>query len=110
MADTTRAVELVQTIERDEAFRAEVEAAPTITAKRAVLDAHGFQDVGLEEMRAYVASQGGTLTLLAGGQELSEQELAAVAGGQTADEVGHAVAAGVSAGLVGGGLVVTAAV
>ena len=34
MADTTRAEDLVQTMERDDAFRAEVEAAPTMTAKR----------------------------------------------------------------------------
>jgi hypothetical protein len=81
MADLSRAEELVQTIERNDAFRAEVEAAPTATAKREVIDAHGFQDVGLDDMRAYVESKGGQLIVPEGGRELTEQELAAVAGG-----------------------------
>ena len=98
MADLARAEELVQTIDRDAAFRAEVEAAPTIAAKRAVLDERGFGDVGLEDMKAYVESKGGTLTVQPGGRELSEQELAAVAGGLTTEE-GAIVAAGVVVGV-----------
>ena len=86
MADLTRAEELVRAMERDAAFRAEVEAAPTVAAKRRVLDARGFADVGLDDMRAYVESLGGTLTVVPGGRELSEQELAAVAGGLTDEE------------------------
>ena len=91
MADLTRAEELVRTIERDDAFRAEVESAPTVTAKRAVLDARGFRDVGLDDMKAYVESKGGTLNIPEGGKELSEQELAAVAGGLTDVELGLAI-------------------
>jgi len=87
MADLTRAEELVQTIDRDSAFQAEVQAAPTVAAKRQVLDAHGYQDVGLEDMRAYVESKGGALNVPTGGQELNEQELAAVAGGITQGEL-----------------------
>ena len=34
MADAARAAELVQAMERDGAFRAAVEAAPTVAAKR----------------------------------------------------------------------------
>ena len=81
MADLTRAEELVRTMENDAAFQAEVRAAPTPTAKRQVLDARGFQDVGLDDMKAYVESKGGTLVAKDSGQELSEQELEAVAGG-----------------------------
>jgi len=86
MADLTRADELVRTMERDAEFRSEVEAAPTVEAKRQVLDARGFQDVGLDDMKAYVESKGGTLVVPDGGRELSDQELAAVSGGLTAAE------------------------
>ena len=85
MADLTRADELVRTIERDAAFQAEVKSAPTMTAKREVLDAHGFQDIGLDDMKAYVESKGGKLTVPEGGRELTEQELAAVSGGALED-------------------------
>ena len=95
MAELARAEELVRTMERDDAFRAAVEAAPTVAAKRAVLDARGFADVGLADMKAWVEGQGGTLTLRQGGRELSEQELAAVAGGLTEVE-----AVGVAIGIV----------
>lgn len=87
MSNLKRAEELVQTIERDATFRAEVEAAQTVGAKRGVLDAHGFRDIGLEDMRAYVESRGGHLIVPGNGQELSEQELAAVAGGLTTREI-----------------------
>jgi hypothetical protein len=63
MADLSRADERVQTIERDDAFRTEVEAAPTVDARRQALDAHGFQDVGLDDMWAYVESKGGKLVI-----------------------------------------------
>ena len=88
MADLTRADELVRTMERDAEFRSEVEAAPTVTAKRQLLDGRGFQDIDLDDMKAYVESKGGTLNLPGGGHELSEQELAAVSGGLTAEEEG----------------------
>ena len=94
MADLTRADELVRTMERDDAFRAEVQAAPTGEAKRGVLDAHGYHDVGLEEMRAYVESKGGTLVVPPAGRELSDQELAAVAGGTSDEAIGLAVGLG----------------
>jgi len=102
MADLTRAEELVQTIDKDAEFQAAVQAAPTVTAKRQLLDARGFQDVGLDDMRAYVESKGGTLNIPEGGKELSEQELAAVAGGLTAEEeaaiyAGGAVVVGLAA-------------
>jgi hypothetical protein len=106
MADLSRAEELVQTIERDDAFRAEVEAAPTATAKRHLLDAHGYQDVTLDDMRAYVESKGGTLVVPQGGRELSEQELAAVAGGLSSEE---SAAIGYVAGVAAIGLGIAAA-
>ena len=58
MADLTRAADLVQTIERDAEFQATIQAAPTVSAKREVLDAHGRQDISLDDMRAYVESKG----------------------------------------------------
>ena len=94
MADLTRAEELVQTIERDAAFQDAIKAAPTVGAKREVLDSRGFQDVGLDEMRAYVESKGGTLVVPDGGRELSEQELAAVAGGTSDEAIGLGVGLG----------------
>src|SRR5947199_79225 len=88
MANTTRAEELVKTVENDVAFQQEVQAAGTVAAKRSVLDRHGFSDVTLEDMKAYVESQGGKLVVQkpSGSEELSEQELEAVAGGLTATE------------------------
>ena len=86
MADLTRAEELVQTMERDPAFRAEVESAPTVTAKRQMLDARGFADIDFDDMKVYVESKGGTLIAKDSGRELSEQELASVAGGLTETE------------------------
>ena len=97
MADLSRADELVQTMERDGAFRAAVEAAAP-AAKRRLLDERGFADVGLDDMRAYVQSKGGRLEVQAGGRELSEDELAAVAGGLTSDEQAM-IAIGVGAGV-----------
>lgn len=105
MADLSRADELVQSIERDAAFQAEVEGAPTTTAKRRVLDAHGFQDISLGDMRTYVESKGGALVVLPARQELSDEELASVAGGlSTGEEVGFivGVGVGVDGGLLGG--------
>ena len=67
MAELARAEALVQAMERDGAFRAAVEAAPTVAAKRQLLDARGFEDVGLDEMKAYVESMGGTLASRRGG-------------------------------------------
>ena len=86
MADLTRAEELVQTIEQDATLREAIQAAPTATAKRAVLDTNGFQDIDLDDMKAYVESKGGTLVVPPAGHELSEQELAAVSGGITDEE------------------------
>ena len=86
MADLTRAQELVETVDQDDAFRAALEAAPTVAARRQILDARGFQDVGLEDMKAYVESKGGTLVAQDSGRELSEQELASVAAGFTDQE------------------------
>src|SRR5947209_11472750 len=83
MANVTRAEELVQTMEREPAFRKQVEAAPTLTAKRNILDTHGFQDVSLDDMKAYVESQGGTLVVPPNVRELSDEELDAVVGGLT---------------------------
>lgn len=90
MADLTRAEDLVQTIERDDAFRAEVESAPTVSAKREVLDRHGFRDVGLDDMKVYIESKGGHLVFKDSRRELSDDELAAVAGGgyYTNEEIG----------------------
>jgi hypothetical protein len=83
MADTARAEALVQAIDRDESFRSEIEAVPTMGAKRHVLDAHGFQDVSLDDMRAYVESYGGELVVQPTNRELSEEELSAVVGGDS---------------------------
>ena len=87
MAEIARAEALVQAIDRDAAFQSEVQAAPTVGAKRAVLDGHGFADVTVEDMRAYVESKGGTLNVPQTGHELSDAELSAVAGGLTDAEV-----------------------
>jgi cell division FtsZ-interacting protein ZapD len=88
MADLMRAEELVQTMERDPAFQEEVEQAPTMTAKRNILDVHGFKDVSLDDMKAYVESQGGTLVVKRGDRDLSDEELDAVVGGlSSTDEI-----------------------
>ncbi len=106
MADLTRAEELVQAIEGDAAFQSEVEGAPTATAKRQVLDLHGYQDVGLDDMRAHVESKGGQLVVPEGGRELNDDELAAVAGGVWAGEA-DPVALGV--GIAGAAVLTSAA-
>ena len=108
MADLTRAEELVQTIGRDAEFQAAIQAAPTATVKREVLDARGYQDVNLDDMRAYVESKGGTLTFQQGGRELSEQELAAVAGGLTDEEIGIATGVAVGGVALGAGITIAA--
>ncbi len=59
MAAMARSEALVQAMERDAAFQAEVKEARTVEGKRAVLDAHGFGDVSVEDMRTYVESKGG---------------------------------------------------
>ena len=102
MADLTRADELVRTIDQDAAFRAAIQAATTVTAKRQLLDSRGFQDIDLDDMKAYVESKGGRLVAKDSGRELSEQELAAVAGGITNTEfnfivVGTGIAVGAAA-------------
>jgi predicted ribosomally synthesized peptide with nif11-like leader len=102
MAGMARAEALVQAMDRDAAFQAAVQEARTVGAKRAVLDAHGFADVSVEDMRAYVESKGGTLNVPQAGEELSDAELSAVAGGLTAEEssaiaIGGGVAVGVAA-------------
>jgi hypothetical protein len=94
MADTARAEALVQAIDRDESFRSEIEAVPTMGAKRRVLDAHGFQDVSLDDMKAYVESYGGELVIQPGQRELSEEELSAVVGGS---DVGAIVGGSIAA-------------
>ena len=86
MAAMTRAEELVQTMERDPTFQQEIEAASTVSAKRSILDAHGFGDVTLEDTKAYVESQGGTLIVKRGDRELSDRELDTVVGGLTNEE------------------------
>jgi hypothetical protein len=91
MAYLTRAEELVQTIERDAAFQAAIEGAPTMTGRRQVLDAHGFQDIGLDDMRTYVESKGGKLVVPKSGRELSDDELAAVAGGLSDEDTFYSV-------------------
>jgi hypothetical protein len=106
MAEVTRAEELVRTMERDPAFQQDVEAAPTMTAKRDILDAHGFQDVSLNDMKAFVESQGGSLTLKREGRELSDEELDAVVGGLTSTEE---IAIGSTVGVVIGVASVSAA-
>jgi cell division FtsZ-interacting protein ZapD len=108
MAAMTRAEELVQTMERDRAFQQDVEAAPTVTAKRDILDAHGFQDVSLDDMKAYVESQGATLVVRQGDRELSDEELDAVVGGltdaeQTAIDFGIVGGIGVAAAVAASG-------
>src|SRR5438270_1800675 len=108
MAAMTRAEELVQTMERDPAFQQDVEAAPTVAAKRQILDAHGFQDVSLDDMRAYVESRGGTLVLPPNVRELSDEELDAVVGGLTDAEAG-AIAGGMAMFTIGAVAAVAAA-
>src|SRR5437660_290324 len=97
MADVTRAEALVQAIQREPAFRQEVETASALTDKRQILDAHGFQDVTLDDMKAYVESQGGTLIVKQGGRQLSDEELDAVVGGLT-----DAEQTAIDRGIVGG--------
>ena len=88
MAELARSEALVQAMDRDAAFQAEVKEARTVEGKRAVLDAHGFGDVSVEEMRAYVESKGGKLVVPETGHELSDAELSTVAGGLTQLEAG----------------------
>ena len=107
MAEMARAEALVRAMEADTAFQSAVQAAPTVGAKRAALDAHGFRDVSVEDMRAYVEGKGGKLVVPETGRELSDAELAAVAGGLTDEEVG--IVTGTVAGAVIGTSVAAAA-
>src|SRR5688572_28356250 len=100
MADLARAEELVQTMDRDAAFRTEVEGASTVAAKHALLESRGFRDVSIEDMKAYVESKGGKLVTQDGGRELSDQELAAVAGGALSEQDQIAMTATI--GVIGG--------
>ena len=88
MVDTARAEALVQTMERDTAFQSEVQAAHTVAAKRRVLDAHGFRDVSVDDMRVYVESKGGTFVAPPTDGELSDADLAAISGGMSDLEIG----------------------
>ena len=97
MVDTARAEALVQAMEHDATFQSEVKAAHSVAAKHDVLDAHGFADVSLEEMRAYVESKGGKLNVPQAGHELSDAELSAVAGGLTEGETGLIIMGGTMA-------------
>lgn len=81
MAEMVRAEAVAQAIGRDTAFRSAIEAAPTMDAKQGILAAHGFGDVSVDDMRAYAESKGVRLPTPGAGSELSEAELAAVAGG-----------------------------
>ena len=58
MANLERAEELVPAIGADPAFLTEVRAAPSPGARRAVLHARGVGDVRLEDVWAYVLSNG----------------------------------------------------
>jgi len=86
-----------EALDRDAAFQAEVKEARTVEGKRAVLDKHGFGDVSVEEMRAYVESKGGKLVMPETGHELSDAELSAVAGGLTEGELGLIIMGGTMA-------------
>ncbi len=97
MADLTRAEELVQTIDRDATLREAIHAAPTVEAKRQVLDDKGFQDVGLDDMRAFVESKGGTMPGTETSGELTEQELEAVSGGADGSQAAGIIVAAVAA-------------
>jgi predicted ribosomally synthesized peptide with nif11-like leader len=71
----SRANELIAKLNADEAFRAQVTAAGSNEEKRQILAANGFTDVSPDDVNA--ASQ-------AYSEELSDAELEAVAGGETA--------------------------
>ena len=106
MVDTARAEALVQAMEHDTAFQSEVKAARTVAAKRSVLDAHGFRDVSVDEMRTFVESKGGTFVAPPTDGELSDDELAAVSGGLSDSD---AILIGGAAVLYGGAAIAAAA-
>ena len=79
-----------------------------MAAKRSILEAHGFSDIDLDDMRAYVESKGGTIVMPPTNRELTEQELGAIAGGLTNEDAGILI--GVGGGLlIGGGAAAAAA-
>ncbi len=107
MADMVRTEALVRAMEADTGFQAAVQAARTVEAKRVALASHGFADVSVEDMRAYVEGQGGTFVALPAEGELSDAELAAGDGGLTDEEAG--IVTGTVAGVVIGTSVAAAA-
>jgi predicted ribosomally synthesized peptide with nif11-like leader len=70
----TQAEQLLDRIANDPAFRQSLEVAPDPAARRAILTGAGFGNVTKEDIEAYATSHG---------QELSDAELEAVAGGKT---------------------------
>jgi predicted ribosomally synthesized peptide with nif11-like leader len=70
-----RAQELIAKVAKDDDFRKQLEAAPDATSRKQVLAAAGFGDVHKADVEA--AAKVST-------QELSDSELEAVAGGETA--------------------------
>ena len=69
---------LLERMSTDEIFRTRVTDAEGIEAKKAILEEYGFGDVTPEEVEAAGAGFG---------EELSDAELEAVAGGRTVDWV-----------------------
>ena len=78
----SRAQELLKAVADDVVFRQQLENAPDPEAKRAVLEAHGFDGITKEDVEAAAAENG---------VELTDAELEAVAGGATTTWVGISV-------------------
>jgi predicted ribosomally synthesized peptide with nif11-like leader len=93
MADISRAEQLVRAMETDSGFHREIEAAPNMEARRAILQAHGFGDVTADDMRAYRESRGESPILPENDRELSDEELELVAGGSIDGDAAASAAA-----------------
>ena len=83
------AADLINKMATDVEFRKKVETAPTLEAKKALIEGAGFHGITPESVRAAAVAQG---------TELSEAELEAVAGGRVVEWVAATAAVAAVAG------------
>lgn len=72
-----RAKQFLETLAKDENLRKQLAVADSYDSRKKVIDAAGFADVSLDDIKEVQAAQ-------VRSEELSDAELEAVAGGQTA--------------------------
>jgi predicted ribosomally synthesized peptide with nif11-like leader len=72
-----RAKQFLETLSKDESLRKQLAVADSYDSRKKIIDAAGFADVSLDDIKEVQAAQ-------VRSEELSDAELEAVAGGRTA--------------------------